>query len=128
MKTGVQRFAIAKKFAPWLLGIYWIVLATLTHIPVAVGPPNSDKVQHVAAYFVLGFLFALFLHTRGWEPRRIVITTIISLFAFAVVDELTQELVNRYCDPWDAAADGVGVLLALAVFFQLKDRLFPANA
>ena len=126
MKSGHERFALAQKFAPWALAVYWIILATLTHIPVPAGPPNSDKVLHVGAYFVLGFLFALTLHTRGFVARKLAITTIAVLFVFAVLDELTQELVNRYCDPWDAAADAVGVLLALGLFFLTKDRLFPA--
>ncbi|MFK7821138.1 MAG: VanZ family protein [Planctomycetaceae bacterium] len=127
MKTGQRRFALARKFSPWALAAYWVTLATLTHIPVPAGPPNSDKVLHIAAYFVLGYLFALVLHTRGFDSRRIMITTIVSLFTFAILDELTQELVNRYCDPMDAAADAVGVVLALLLFFRTRDHLFPAK-
>lgn len=118
----------AKKFSPWLMAAYWIVLFTATHVPVPAGPPHSDKFLHISAYFVLSVLFACVLFTRGFDKWRLNKIVVIVLFIYAVVDELTQELVNRVCDPMDAAADAVGVLLGLWFFHAIAKRLFVTTS
>lgn len=119
-----KRLALARAISPWALATYWTTLFVLTHVPVPHGPPGSDKVLHVGAYSLLAFLVALVLHTRGFAMRRIVATTVLVLFAFAVFDEVTQQFVNRVCDPVDAVADWVGVIVGLIVFLPIKRRFF----
>jgi VanZ family protein len=121
-KTKLYRWATVA--SPWLLSIYWIILYTLTHVPVPSGPPGSDKLLHIAAYFVLAFLFSMVLYTRSVPTKRLIITTIVSLCAFAIFDEVTQELVNRHCDPLDALADSVGIVLGITAFLWLARRVF----
>lgn len=119
-----RTYSWIRRISPWLLGLYWIVLFTLTHVPVPEGLPGSDLALHLAAYFVLSCMFTTVLLTRGVRGRRLVLTTFGVLFAFGVFDELTQTLVNRHCDPRDMAADCVGVVCGLAVAWFLGFQLF----
>lgn len=119
-----QWFQTLKRVSPWLLAVYWVILFVLTHVPVPAGPPNSDKVLHVAAYTVLATLFATVLLTREVPKARLVRLTVVTLCTFAVFDELTQELVNRFCDPMDMLADAIGVLCGLGFVLTMSAKLF----
>ena len=122
----------------------------LTHIPGEYMPTcvqvhSLDKVEHVVAYGLIALCFMLSLRPRpigqpdgqttekacrGAAWRRPWLLPVILLLALAMVgalDELTQPLVNRTCDPWDFAADLTGVTAVGAVFLLKRLAVCPAS-
>ena len=126
----------------------------LTHIPgeyvpICVQAHSLDKVEHVVAYGVIALCFLLSLRPRpspgligqldgqttekacrGAARRRPWLLPVTLLLALALVgglDELTQPLVNRTCDPWDFAADLTGITAVGAVFFLKRLVVCPAS-
>lgn len=105
----------------WLLAtlVYWIALFVGTHLPpTAVTEVASlyDKPIHMGAYFGLTLLLIGTLR-RAFRPSLAATygLAVGLALALAAVDELTQPLANRICDPWDWAADGAGAVAAVAV-------------
>lgn len=97
---------------------YWALLFTATHIPATefvahAMELNADKVVHFVAYAVLAALLLQTLRAHGvrWASGL----TLLIAIAYGAIDELTQPLVNRVCDPLDFAANVVGVGLAVGV-------------
>jgi len=108
-----------------LLGLYWIALFILAHVPI----PGivreagvSDKSLHFIAYFILTFLlwFAVSGNRKINCKRPIAWVLIAILLGYAALDELSQLLVNRNCDPLDLTADAVGILVAMTIFTLLS--------
>lgn len=98
-----------------LLG-YWILLATLTHMPRLPqgGPQLGDKTAHFLAYGALGGLLFLTLWTlRPRLPWLPAMALGIAL-AYGAVDELTQPLSGRICEFGDWLADASGAAIAVA--------------
>ena len=114
-----------------LFGGYWIVLMTLIHYPIDVqergDPTSSDKLVHVFGYGLLAWLAAMvvdsfsrgrsvFAGAHGWKWAVVLIAAVT---LHGLVDEFTQPLTNRDCDPWDAAADVLGATLAVCIYVRL---------
>ena len=92
-----------------LVGI-WIILATLTHIPVPASVPQirySDKLVHLIAYFPLGLLLPS-CHVRGLSLRWKCVAWIA---VYGVLDELLQIPVGRTASLFDWLADLLGATL-----------------
>lgn len=97
----------------WLTVGYWLVLFTATHWPrlqlteMPWMPFGVDKWMHLSAF---GLLTMLCLNTR-WLDRRWL--WLIILIAYALCDELTQNLIpGRGFEWYDLACDCTGILLA----------------
>ena len=116
------------------LGIYWFALFVMTHLPPEMlrwgvssadqmMADGGDKVLHFVAYAGLAFLFASWQWMRGASDLRLTKLTIITLFSYAIIDELLQSLVSRTADIMDAGADWIGVLIGLSLFFLTKAAL-----
>ena len=88
-----------------------VVVLVLSLIPVPQGMSLfswQDKLEHAAAFMAL----ALLAERTQW-PRR---WWIGGLLVYGIVIELVQGLTpHRMADPWDAAADALGVVAALAL-------------
>ena len=100
----------------------WIVLATLTHIPVPKSIPQIggiDKVFHVVAYFPLGLLLPV-CRVRGCHRW---LTCLLLIAGYGVLDELFQIPAGRTASVWDWIADVVG---ASAGIVALR-RFVPAD-
>ena len=95
----------------------WVIAAVGTHLPprrlghIGIG----DKVLHVAVYFVLSYLLTLTLGLSGMAWRRRILTVILILPIYAILDELTQPLVGRSADLRDFLADMLGVAIGLGL-------------
>lgn len=95
---------------------YGTALLVTTHLPwVRMPPPGPsmitpDKIYHVAAYGVLGFLIAVLRAIRTGGTPPVHGRTLTLLAVLAVADEVTQPWFNRVCDPLDAVFDVVGAL------------------
>lgn len=89
----------------------------------------GDKLQHIIAYSVLGFLMAraMFYQTRfpGWRNNYIAVVLIIGIL-FGISDEFHQNFVpGRFMDVMDLVADSIGICLGLLVFrFRAAIRRF----
>ena len=111
--------------------VYWIVLLVLIHMPIprTTEPNNgSDKIVHFVLYGWLAFLLTASLDrlaAGGWKLRVGLVLALVS--AQGLIDELTQPLTGRDCDPWDWLADSVGALAALGAFYACRCWLTQAR-
>ncbi len=103
--------------------LYTLALLTATHWPglTVHGPVDrTDLLIHVGVFFVWTcLLFAtqwVAAGGCGCFKRRLVWTGVAGV-AFGFFDELTQPMFSRVADPWDMAADAVGVLMACGVIW-----------
>ena len=96
-----------------------LVLLVLTHIPQEMMPRPLqvrliDKVEHIAAYGIVTFLFLLSFR------RRPGVTTMLALLLVGaivgVADEVTQPWFNRMASMHDWVADIIGIAVACGVF------------
>ena len=101
----------------WAAATFAFVMAVLPHPPQLPGAP-SDKVQHIAAFLVLGTLASL-----AW-PRTspVYLATLLSLFGAVI--ELVQLIpaLNRDGDPVDWIADTAAAGLMLILLHWLRAR------
>lgn len=96
--------------------VYWGILFTLTHIPVAHIPETvtSDKLLHFMAYLVLAVMVGAQLFvTRRWNQYSISVAVLV-LILFGGFDELTQMLVGRSAEWKDWGADLIGIFTGMA--------------
>ncbi|NLF71866.1 MAG: VanZ family protein [Candidatus Anammoximicrobium sp.] len=103
-----------------MLIVYWVALCLGTHLPdrmaVAVTPPVSDKLLHLAAYAGLGFLLALLAARLGWRGWRTYAAALLILGVYATLDELAQIPVpGRRAELADWVADLLGVATGLGL-------------
>jgi TRAP-type uncharacterized transport system fused permease subunit len=107
------------------LPLYVVALFASTHVPHVRIPgqiPQSDKVLHFTAFAILAFLAWQFQRARGRPPGpRFVWVAGPILIAYAALDELTQDLVGRWTDPVDFAANAAGIVTVLTVL-ELRRR------
>jgi VanZ family protein len=95
------------RFAFWAAATFALVMALLPHPPVL---PASDKLQHMAAFFVITVL------GRMAYPRFPWVKLLLALVAFGGFIELVQEIPELHRDSQlsDWIADIVAVVVALA--------------
>jgi VanZ family protein len=121
---GIQLYKLfisnRKKYLYIPLGLYWLLILTLTSIPGTHVPKlfgTSDKIKHVGAYLGLAFLltFALYL-----QKKYIIISKYFYLFAllfttiYGLFDEIHQIFIpGRSFDWWDLVADIVGSIAGI---------------
>ncbi len=102
---------------------YWLLIFVGTHLPAHTLPSiaTSDKILHFAAFAGLAFLLAWAIPSGRWPLSRNLVIAAAIAFSYAVIDELTQQLVpGRTCDPLDIAADSVGILIGLATYLLAR--------
>lgn len=94
----------------YVLALYWIACFVATHVRLPPGEPlfpHFDKLVHFSMYAVLGLLLGLRLPTRQ-------LAFVIGVYA--LLDETTQPIVGRTCDPVDLVCDllgaGIGAYVA----------------
>lgn len=112
---------------------WWLVIFTLTHVPIPAAleeTPVSDKWIHVLLYGLLGFLLPYW--DGWWTPLtwRRGLTLFALLAVYAVIDELLQIPVGRTADWLDGRADligGAAGLTAAAIVRALRHRLQVAR-
>lgn len=116
-----------------VLVIYWGFLAVMTSLPASNLPSVelSDKLIHTGAFFVLGFLmvFTFSIQTRyRLLNERAGFFMLAAGLLYAAMDELHQMYIpGRSADILDFVADGIGLLLGLALFILFKVVLARKN-
>lgn len=97
-----------------LLGVIWVTLVVLTHIPVpqtVQGLGVSDKLIHLVGYFPLGLLLPV-CRVPGCKTLW---RCVIVIAGYGVLDELFQIPVGRTASLLDWIADVLGILLGFTV-------------
>ena len=89
----------------------------IREVPESLAPAlQFDKPIHAAAYLILAALgWRAWPATRAQETWRRAATWAGVFLAYAVADELLQELTGRNCELADWVADAVGIFLGLGV-------------
>ena len=100
-----------------LLGVYWAILFTATHVPLPAHdlPRHSDKTVHLAGYAVLAILWTLWRSSGGRVGWRQDVQCLAVIGLYAVLDELLQFPVGRTPDILDVGADVLGAVGGVAV-------------
>jgi VanZ family protein len=99
----------------WAVLLFWLS-AQSRPLPVELPIRHVDKLLHLGAYAVLGFLLAGGLRAAGVRPRRAFVAAVLVASLYGASDEWHQAFVpGRDADPGDWAADTVGALLGAAV-------------
>ena len=130
MTSGPGNRSPRRWLTAWIL--YWIFIATLTHIPwppgQRAGIPGADKVVHFCLYFGLAMLGVRWLSLRGARMTLggVVLLGILLLF-YGIVDELTQPLTQRSSSVWDWLADAIGIIAGTAFGYRLWGFSGSAN-
>ena len=125
MLKTLQKYKLQLVYVP--LGLYWLVLLTLTSLP---GPdlPDvniSDKIEHLLAFWVLAILLKLTLWVQN-KYRKLKehssVFTLIIIGVYAALDEIHQLFIpGRDCDILDWFSDMSGALIAvLIISFVIK--------
>lgn len=108
------------------LGLWWLAIAVTITVclippPPLDLPPNSDKVEHFLAYFVLAGAVVQIYRTRAallWAAAGLVGLGIGIEFLQAALTD------NRMADAMDALANSIGVIAGMALAFTpLRDLL-----
>lgn len=114
------------RFPRFWLGLWWLAIAVIITVclippPPLDLPPNSDKVEHFLAYFVLAGAAVQIYRTRAallWAG--------VGLVGLGIGIECLQGALtdNRMADPMDVLANSIGVIAGMAITFTpLRDLL-----
>lgn len=123
--NGVDE-SLASGLPAWLTvwrGVAWLLVLVVTALTVSPStvPPGfdgGDKLQHLLAYMVLGFCFAV-LYPR---ERRLSLLGLILLGA--ALEGVQGLLPVRMASPFDLLADALGVLLGIQLARSRARNLF----
>jgi hypothetical protein len=104
----VTRTKLILRLLFWAAALFAFVMAVLPHPPELPGHP-SDKVQHIAAFAVLGLLGSLAY------PRLAHRRILIGLSLFGALIEIVQSIpaLHRDSDPLDWLADTIACAMVL---------------
>lgn len=76
---------------------------------LSAGIAHADKIVHVAIFFFTTFVVLVLSKPRGW----LMIATIVGMFVWGITVETIQDVIpGRVGDPWDVAADCLGIAIA----------------
>ncbi len=81
--------------------------------------PHADKLGHLVAYGVLGFLLARAVGARG-SASAAAVAAVVWASAYGGALEVVQPLAGRTADFLDLAADVVGAAGAVGVWFVVR--------
>ena len=118
------------RIATLCLSAYWIAIFVATHLPATSlpGVAVSDKLCHVIAYAGLSFLLCWAIPTRSGRWGKHTLLALAIAMGYSCLDELTQHFIpGRSCDPWDVAADAVGVLVGWGCYLLARQLLTGAR-
>ena len=82
---------------------------------------SLDKVAHAIAYGILAGTFIHGIHPFTHDSNRAFFAIAIVIFCllFGIADEYHQSFIpGRFVSGWDVAADGLGALLVVGVWYK----------
>lgn len=108
--------------------LYWVLLFTVTHIPLKKGtiPQGTDVPLHFIAYAGLSFLLTCWLSLK-WDKLTLkrLLAVFIGVSLFGMLDELLQGIPILQREPSldDWAADSLGALLGIVLYLLVHKPL-----
>jgi VanZ family protein len=109
--------------------IYWIILFLATTLPVQSVPSIAigDKINHLAAYFVLScLLYLTLIYQRKSEYlfNNAAFATIVITSVYGALDEIHQIFIpGRFAEVLDWLADAAGAILGVLIISYLIKKL-----
>jgi VanZ family protein len=109
----------------WLpILVYLLIIFIQSSYPSIDTPKGShlDKLLHLAAYAVLGFLFARAYGAAHWRGNvvMIIVLGIVSASFYGILDELHQFFVpSRRADLLDVGADILGSIIGVCIYWGM---------
>ncbi len=109
--------------------IYWIILFLATTLPVQSVPSVAigDKINHLAAYFVLScLLYLTLIYQRKSEYlfNKAAFATIVITLVYGALDEIHQMFIpGRFAEVLDWLADATGAILGVLIISYLIKKL-----
>lgn len=109
--------------------IYWIILFLATTLPVQSVPSVAigDKINHLAAYFVLScLLYLTLIYQRKSEYlfNKAAFATIVISSVYGALDEIHQMFIpGRFAEVLDWLADATGAILGVLIISYLIKKL-----
>ena len=118
----------------WLPGLGWAALIVAgTSVPapdVPQSPDGTDKVVHLLAYAILGWLLTR-AAVAEWPQRRpavLAAALVAAIGAFGALDEIHQRFIpGRFADTADWLADITGATLATVLTIAARSRREPST-
>ena len=117
-------------FVPAVLCYLLIFILSSIRFPVETDIPSLDKGVHFVEFAILGFLLSLgfFLNLKTSPRTRLVWVLVIGILLGGIIEIYQYFLPARSFEILDLAADSLGILIGLLVFFFLsrteKGRIF----
>ena len=117
-------------FVPAVLCYLLIFILSSIRFPVETDIPSLDKGVHFVEFAILGFLLSLgfFLNLKTSPRTRFVWVLVIGILLGGIIEIYQYFLPARSFEILDLAADSLGILIGLLVFFFLsrteKGRIF----
>jgi VanZ family protein len=116
-KTSILLPVLRKRLRWILTGLVASIILVLSLIPqlpdVMGGSSYFDKLEHFAAYFVLGLL--LFLSVERGNLKMAFLIAAACCFAYGAIIEFFQRFTQRQPEFWDLIADLLGALVGALV-------------
>ena len=105
--------------------VLWLAAFVLTHVPGEGLPDVSvgDTTLHTIGYFGLASCLLIALAAFGVKRWPRIGYTVAATLSYAVLDEYTQQFVNRHTDFRDLLSDLVGLYVAVLVWELLLSIL-----
>lgn len=122
-KIPLRRASRASRLAGWIPPIiYAAFIFYLSSLPGDTYIPSffsADKVLHVCAYSILGYLVARALGSYGLSGKQLFIRAFVLCVLYGISDEVHQLFVpHRHASVMDVLADGIGSSLGIGIYLK----------
>ena len=130
----IYLYKILKRFAPWLLTLWVILILVFSSLPrlprinIDLVYIRIDHALHFSEYFGLAFLTILtFVKGHDREGRKRIFYLILYLILFACADEAHQLLIpGRSTSLLDLLANTLGIITGVLITLWFDRKAFKA--
>jgi VanZ family protein len=121
----VKRFALYQlPLIIYAMIIFYV--SSLSRLPdTGLQIPHLDKMAHASEYFLFGFMTIRAITHLPWPLKTgwVYAMAVLLSLGYGLSDEYHQRFVpGRTADPFDLAADALGIFLAASVYYLLHKR------
>ena len=107
--------------------ITYLFIAPRTDFPEIDFYISIDKIGHLMIHLILSLIWLSYFFVRAKHDFaiRYVILVVIACLTYGIIIEVLQQmlLANRKADLFDVLANGIGTLVGMLLFLNVKKRL-----